>query len=71
LRLLSLRTDQVDGTEQAGGDGGDQVQVLHLELIAVLGDQRCVVVRRQRRPRVERGVIDIDLDVINAGLEQF
>ena len=58
---------EVDGAEDAGGDRFDFVEVLHLEAVAVFFDEGFVVVRRERGPRVEGGVVDEDLDVVRAG----
>src|SRR6202011_3911383 len=63
--------DEVDGAEDAGGDGLDLVEVLHLEAVAVLGDEGFVVVGRECGPGVEGGVVDADLDVVLAGFEEF
>ena len=49
----------------------DFVEVLHLEAVAVFFDEGFVVVGRERGPRVEGGVVDVDLDVVLAGLEEF
>ena len=62
---------EVDRAEDAGGDGLDFVEVLHLEAVAVFGDEGFVVVGRQRGPGVESGVVDADLDVVLAGLEEL
>ena len=61
----------MDGAEDAGGDGLDFVEVLHLEAVAVFFDEGFVVVGRERGPGVEGGVVDVDLDVVLAGLEEF
>jgi hypothetical protein len=47
------------------------VEILHLEAVSVLGDERFVVVWRERGPCVERGVVDVNFDVILAGLEEL
>jgi len=65
---LSL-CDKADAPEQAGGDGMDLVEVLHLEAVPVFGDERLVVMRRERGPGIDRGVVDADLDVVAAGFE--
>ena len=61
----------MDGAEDAGGDGLDFVEVLHLEAVAVFFDEGFVVVGRECGPGVEGGVVDVDLDVVLAGLEEF
>ena len=63
--------DELDGAEEAGGDGLDLVEVLHLETVAVFFDEGFVVVGRELGPGVEGGVVDVDLDVVLAGLERF
>jgi hypothetical protein len=68
---LSCLGDQVDGAEDAGGDGLDFVEVLHLEAVAVFFDEGFVVVGWELGPGVESGVVDVDLDVVLAGLEEF
>ena len=68
---LGVLGDEVDGAEDAGGDGLDFVEVLHLEAVAVFFDEGFVVVGRKRGPGVEGGVVDVDLDVVLAGLEEF
>ena len=60
--------DEVDGAEDAGGDGLDFVEVLHLEAVAVFFDEGFVVVRGECGPGVEGGVVDVDFDVVLAGL---
>src|ERR1035437_1066783 len=67
--LFGLR-GEVYGAEEARRDGHDLVEILHLKAIAVLGNQRFIVVRRQSRPGVESGVIDADLNMVDAGLQQ-
>jgi len=57
--------------EEAGGDGLDLVEVLHLEAVAVFGDEGLVVVRRERGPGVDGCVVDADLDLVLAGFEEF
>jgi hypothetical protein len=68
---LGVLGDEVDGAEEAGGDGLDFVEVLHLEAVAVFFYEGFVVVRREGGPGVEGGVVDVDLDVVLAGLEEF
>ena len=65
---LDVLGDEVDFAEDAGGDGLDFVEVLHLEAVAVFFDERFVVVGREFGPGVEGGVVDVDLDVVLAGL---
>ena len=60
----------MDLAEDAGWDGLDLVEVLHLEAVAVFLDEGFVVVGWERGPGVERGVVDADLDVVVAGFEQ-
>ena len=62
--------DEVDGAEDAGGDGLDIFEVVHLEAVAVFCDEGGVVVGREGGPGVDGGVVDADLDVVAAGLEQ-
>src|SRR5277367_5093321 len=47
----------------------DLVEVLHLEAVSVFGDERLVVVWRERGPGVDGGVVDANLDVVSAGPE--
>lgn len=61
----------MDGAKEAGRDGLDFVEVLHLEAVAVFFDERFVVVGWERGPGVEGGVVDVDLEVVLAGLEKF
>ena len=68
---FGLLGDEVDGAEDAGGDGLDLVEVLHLETVAVFFDEGFVVVGRELGPGVEGGVVDVNLDVVLAGLEEF
>ena len=65
---LSCLGDQVDGAEDAGGDGLDFVEVLHLETVAVFFDEGFVIVGWEFGPGVEGGVVDVDFDVVLAGL---
>ena len=65
---LGALSDEVDGAEDAGGDGFDFVEILHLEAVAVFFDEGFVVVRGKCGPGVEGGVVDVDLDVVLAGL---
>ena len=69
----SLRSagDQVDGAEDAGGDGSDFVEVLHLEAVAVFFDEGFVVVGWERGPGVEGGVVDVDFDVVLPRFDEF
>ena len=60
--------DEVDGAQEAGGDGSDLVEVLHLEAVAVFFYEGFVVVGWERGPGVEGGVVDVDFDVVLAGL---
>ncbi len=60
---------EMDGAEDAGGDGFDLVEVLHLEAVAVFFDERFVVAGRERGPGVEGSVVDVHLDVVLAGFE--
>src|SRR5260370_24166532 len=62
---------EVDGAEEAGGDGLDFVEVLHLEAVAVFFYEGFVVVGRERGPGVEGGVVDVDFYVVLSGLEKF
>ena len=62
---------EVDGAEDAGGDGLDFVEVLHLEAVAVFFDEGLVVVGRELGPGVDGGVVDVDLYVVFAGLHEF
>jgi len=68
---LGVLGDEVDGAEDAGGDGLDFVEVLHLEAVAVFFYQGFVVVGWELGPGVEGGVVDVDFDVVLAGLEEF
>ena len=58
--------NQVDRPEQTRGYRVDLVQVLHLESIAVLRDQRFVVVGRLRGPGIDRSVVNVNLDPVPA-----
>src|ERR1700733_781592 len=62
---------EVDASYEAGGDGLDFVEVLYLEAVAVFFYEGVVVVRGERGPGVEGGVVDADLDVVLAGFEQM
>ena len=68
---LDVLGDEVDGAEDPGGDGLDFVEVLHLEAVAVFFYEGFVVVGRKLGPGVEGGVVDVDLDMVLAGLEEF
>ena len=61
---------EVDLAKDAGGDGLDFIEVLHLEAVSVFGDEGFVVVGWKRGPGVEGGVVDADLDVVVAGFEE-
>lgn len=63
--------DEVDGAEDARGQGLDFVEILHLEAVSVFGDQRFVVSRRVGGPGVEGGVEDADLDLVGPRFEEF
>jgi hypothetical protein len=58
--------NQVDGAEQTRGYRVHLVQVLHLESIAVLRDQRFVVVGRLRSPGIDRSVVNVNLNPVPA-----
>ena len=64
LSLGWLPGDEVDGAEDAGGDGLDQIEVLHLEAVAIFGDEGFVVVRWKCSPGVDGGVVDAYFYVI-------
>ena len=68
---MGLLSDEVDGAEDAGRDGLDFVEVLHLEAVAVFFDEGFVVAGWKGGPGVESGVVYVDLDVVLAGLEEF
>jgi hypothetical protein len=56
---------EVDGVEDAAGDGLDTFQVLHLEAVAVLGDKGLVVAGWESGPGVEGGVVDADFYLVD------
>ena len=70
LLLGDLIGDEVDGAEDSGRDGVDEVEVLHLEAVAVFGDEGFVVAGWECGPGVDGGVEDVDFDVILTGFEE-
>src|SRR5258708_15132847 len=67
--LAGLLGYEVDLAEEAGGDGLDLVEVLHLEAVAVFGDEGFVVVGWEGGRGIDGGVVDADLDVVLGGFE--
>ena len=67
---FDLRND-ADVAQKAGRDGHDLVEVLHLEPVSVLCNQRTVVVRRKRRPGVECGVEYVEFNVVHAEVKEL
>ena len=61
----------MDLAEDAGGDGLDFVEVLHLEAVAVFFNEGFEVVGREFGPCVEGGVVDVDFDVVLACFQEL
>ena len=60
----------MDGAEEAGSDGFEIVHVLRVEAFAVFGVECCVVAWGLAGQFVDGGVIDVDFDLVFAGVDQ-